>query len=94
LLHKTWRAAEAGFGCEFERHEPAPAMMWRVQRSAGLAGADWVTVAAKTGVAPWTGSAGVIEEPAGEGKRRVRIVDPTPAETGFFRVLTLSAGGL
>ncbi len=74
---------------EFERHDPAPALAFRVQKSTDLI--HWTTVAAKTGGGPWSGD--VEETPAAEGKKRVRVEEPAPAARGFLRVVTRALDG-
>jgi unsaturated chondroitin disaccharide hydrolase len=91
----TQRVTRSGVNCEFEfeRQEPAPALMFRVQKSSTLEPVNWTTIAAKTGSASWSGLAAVVEEPLPGGRIRVRVADPAPGAKGFFRVVTRSAGG-
>ncbi len=91
LLAATQQVGRAGgnIRLEFERHDPAPALAFRVQKSADLV--HWTTVAAKTGGAPWTGD--VEETLCPDGKKRVRVEAPAPAVRGFLRVLTPSLDG-
>ena len=79
---------------EFERLDPAPALMFRIERSETLAFGSWATVAAKTGAAAWSGSAVVSEDAPAAGKVRVRVTEPPAEGHAFYRVRTLSAGGL
>jgi hypothetical protein len=80
----------AGNVClEFERHDPAPALAFRVQSSNDLI--HWTTVAAKTGGGAWSGQ--VEETPVAGGKKRVRVEDPAPAARGFLRVVTRALDG-
>jgi hypothetical protein len=85
-------AAEMIFA--FERLDPAPALMFRIERSETLVPGSWVTVAAKTGAAPWSGTATVSEDAPAAGKVRVRVAEPPSAGRAFYRVRTLSASGL
>jgi hypothetical protein len=96
LIVATQQAKRSGawVELEFQRRQPAPALMFRVQKSSALAPANWTTLAAKTGAGAWVGSATVTEETLADGLVRVRVVDSTPGSSGFFRVVTQSAGGI
>lgn len=74
---------------EFERHDPAPALAFRIQESIDLI--HWTTIAAKTGGGPWSGN--VEEMPCPGGKKRVRVENPAPAVRGFIRVMTRALDG-
>ena len=91
LLDATlhFRRAGGNLCLEFERHDPAPALAFRVQTSADLI--EWTTVAAKTGGGPWSGE--VMETPVAGGKKRVRVENPAPAARGFLRVVTRALDG-
>jgi hypothetical protein len=78
----------------FERLDPAPALMLRIERSETLAPASWVTVAAKSGAGPWSGTAIVNEDPPAAGRVQVRVTESPPVGRAFYRIRTLSAGGL
>jgi len=84
----------ASVALEFQRLDPAPALMWRVEKSPTLGNGTWTVIAARTGAAAWTGPAIVTEDSLPGGLVRVRVSDPTPGNQGFFRVRTLSAGGM
>jgi len=95
LLERTARVTRSGGQVEFEFEitTPAPALTFRIERSADLSDGSWLTVASRIGTGGWSGSASVSEHVLPSGKVRVRIADPTSASRGFFRVLTRSAGG-
>jgi unsaturated chondroitin disaccharide hydrolase len=95
LLNSTQRAERLGSSVSFtfEIISPSPALAFRVQRSPDLGEGSWTTVAAKTGAAPWSGSASVTEESLPENRTRVSVADPNPGNRGFFRILTRSIGG-
>jgi unsaturated chondroitin disaccharide hydrolase len=84
---------ETGVEFEFQIRSSAPALAFRVQRSNDPTGMDWTTIAAKTGAGPWSGIAVVNEEALPGNLTRVKMLDPTPGERGFFRILTRSIGG-
>jgi hypothetical protein len=88
------RASDGEMVFAFERLDPAPALTFRIERSETLAPGSWVTVAAKTGDAPWSGTAAVSEDAPAAGKVRVRVTEPPASPRAFYRVRTLSAGGL
>ena len=79
---------------EFERLDPAPALMFRIQRSESPAGGPWTTIAAKTGAGAWSGTAGVTEDAPAAGKVRVRVTEGPSVSRAFYRMQMLSAGGM
>ncbi len=93
IMEKTQRSAKVGpvATVEFETSSPAPALTVRIQKSPDLADPGWTTIATRTGTGPWTGP--VAEEPLPNGRVNVKITDPAPGPSGFFRILTHSAGG-
>lgn len=96
-LLSTSRGVEIAAGdavFEFERLDPAPSVMFRIQRSESLDAGSWVTIAAKTGAGAWSGLVNVTEEPAVDGKVLVRIHEPATSGRAFYRVLIRSAGGI
>jgi hypothetical protein len=95
VLAETQRMAgsEGERHVEFETRSPAPALTFRVQSSPDLSPGSWETVAAKTGGGPWAGSATISEAALPDGRVRINISNPSPAASGFFRILTRSVGG-
>lgn len=91
LLGATQQVERVGgnLRLEFERHDPAPALAFRIQESIDLI--HWTTIAAKTGGGPWSGN--VEEMPCPGGKKRVRVENPAPAVRGFIRVMTRALDG-
>ena len=92
LLAATQRIGRGGENVclEFERHDPAPALALRIQKSTDLC--HWTTVAAKTGGGPWSGAR--LEETALPGGTvRVRMTEPAAGARVFFRVVTRAIDG-
>lgn len=91
LLAATQRVERAGgnVSIEFERHDPAPALAFRIQSSTDLI--HWTTIAAKTGAGAWSGE--VEETPVAGGHMRVQVESPFTAGRGFFRVVTRALDG-
>ena len=95
LLDSTQRVTrnDLNSSFEFERSTLAPSLRFRVLHSPDLSQGSWVDVAAKTGAAPWSGTATVTEEVLPNSRTLVKVADPAPGSRGFFRVLTRSIGG-
>lgn len=85
------RSCEEGWELEFEIHDPAPALAFRVEKSTDLAA--WTTLAAKTGGGPWSGCDSLEEEPLPGGRKRVTVEDPAPGARGFLRVVSRALDG-
>ncbi len=75
---------------EFTLPEPLGAdSVLEVEANAGLAPGAWITIATKTGAAPWTGGASVSVTPIGGGKVWVEVADIARIADGPRRFIRL-----